>query len=64
MVRSIPEFVLDEDGTRRFVPSTRTEQGPSASLLKPAIGPACLTTSRRSRRPCIQLGFREGVQLN
>jgi predicted transglutaminase-like cysteine proteinase len=33
MVRSIPEFVLDEDGARRFVPSTRTGQGPSASLL-------------------------------
>ena len=33
MVRSIPEFVLDEDGARRFVPSNRTGQGPSASLL-------------------------------
>jgi predicted transglutaminase-like cysteine proteinase len=33
MVRSIPEFVLDEDGARRFVPSNRTGQGPSAGLL-------------------------------
>jgi predicted transglutaminase-like cysteine proteinase len=33
MVRSIPRFVLDEDGARRFVPSNRTGQGPSASLL-------------------------------
>jgi predicted transglutaminase-like cysteine proteinase len=33
MVRSIPEFVLDEDGARRFVPPTRTGQGPNAGLL-------------------------------
>jgi predicted transglutaminase-like cysteine proteinase len=33
MIRSIPEFVLDEDGARRFVPSTRSGQGPSAGLL-------------------------------
>jgi predicted transglutaminase-like cysteine proteinase len=30
MVGSIPKFVLDEDGTRRFVPSNRTGQAPSA----------------------------------
>jgi predicted transglutaminase-like cysteine proteinase len=30
MVGSIPRFVLDEDGTRRFVPSNRAGQGPSA----------------------------------
>jgi predicted transglutaminase-like cysteine proteinase len=33
MVRSIPEFVLDENGARRFVPSNRTGQGPTAGLL-------------------------------
>jgi predicted transglutaminase-like cysteine proteinase len=32
MVRSIPEFVLDADGARRFVPPNRTGQGPSAGL--------------------------------
>jgi predicted transglutaminase-like cysteine proteinase len=36
MIRSIPKFVLDEDGTRRFVPSNRAGQGPSASRLSPA----------------------------
>ena len=30
MVGSIPKFVLDADGTRRFVPSNRTGQAPSA----------------------------------
>ena len=30
MVGSIPEFVLDAAGARRFVPSTRTGQGTSA----------------------------------
>jgi predicted transglutaminase-like cysteine proteinase len=30
MVGSIPRFVLDEDGARRFVPSNRTGQGPGA----------------------------------
>jgi predicted transglutaminase-like cysteine proteinase len=30
MIGSIPRFVLDEDGTRRFVPSNRVESGPSA----------------------------------
>jgi predicted transglutaminase-like cysteine proteinase len=33
MVRSIPRFVLDEDGARRFVPSSQNGQGPSAGLL-------------------------------
>jgi predicted transglutaminase-like cysteine proteinase len=33
MVGSIPKFVLDEDGARRFVPSHRTRPGPSAGLL-------------------------------
>jgi predicted transglutaminase-like cysteine proteinase len=33
MVRSIPEFVLDQDGARRFVPSNRTGQAPNAGLL-------------------------------
>ena len=32
---SIPKFVLDEDGTRRFVPSNRAGQGPSADRLSP-----------------------------
>jgi hypothetical protein len=36
MVGSIPKFVLDEDGTRRFVPSNRAGQGPSAGRLSPA----------------------------
>jgi predicted transglutaminase-like cysteine proteinase len=42
MVGSIPEFVLDEDGTQRFVPSNRAGQRPraspsrSASPIKPA----------------------------
>lgn len=35
MVRSTPEFVLDEGGARRFVPSYRAGQGPSASRLSP-----------------------------
>ena len=30
IIGSIPKFVLDEDGTRRFVPSNRTGQAPSA----------------------------------
>jgi predicted transglutaminase-like cysteine proteinase len=33
MVGSIPKFVLDEDGARRFVPSNRTGRRPSAGLL-------------------------------
>jgi predicted transglutaminase-like cysteine proteinase len=36
MVGSIPKFVLDEEGTRRFVPSNRAGQGPSAGRLSPA----------------------------
>jgi predicted transglutaminase-like cysteine proteinase len=35
MVRSIPKFVLDEEGTRRFVPSNQAEQGPGAGRLSP-----------------------------
>src|ERR1700687_6222166 len=30
MVGSIPKFVLDQEGTRRFVPSNRAGQRPSA----------------------------------
>jgi predicted transglutaminase-like cysteine proteinase len=42
MVRSIPKFVLDQDGARRFVPSSRAGQGPSAGRSSPArfVGPA------------------------
>jgi predicted transglutaminase-like cysteine proteinase len=36
MVRSMPKFVLDEGGTRRFVPSNRAGQGPSTGRLSPA----------------------------
>jgi predicted transglutaminase-like cysteine proteinase len=36
MIRSIPRFVLDEGGARRFVPSNPTEQGPGAGRLGPA----------------------------
>jgi len=36
MVGSIPKFVLDEDGTRRFVPSNRAGQGPGAGRSSPA----------------------------
>ena len=36
MVGSIPKFVLDEDGTRRFVPSNRAGQRPSAGRSGPA----------------------------
>jgi hypothetical protein len=36
MVGSIPKFVLDEEGTRRFVPSNRAGQGPCAGRLSPA----------------------------
>ena len=36
MVGSIPEFVLDEGGTRRFVPSDRAGQGPSVGRSSPA----------------------------
>jgi hypothetical protein len=36
MVGSVPKFVLDEDGTRRFVPSNRAGQGPSAGRSGPA----------------------------
>jgi predicted transglutaminase-like cysteine proteinase len=36
MVRSIPKFVLDQDGARRFVPSGRAGQGPSAGRSSPA----------------------------
>jgi predicted transglutaminase-like cysteine proteinase len=36
MIGSIPKFVLDEDGTRRFVPSNRAGQGPSAGRSSPA----------------------------
>jgi predicted transglutaminase-like cysteine proteinase len=32
MVRSIPKFVLDEDGTRRFVPSNRAGQPQASSF--------------------------------
>jgi len=42
MVRSIPKFVLDQDGARRFVPSSRAGQGSSAGRSSPArfVGPA------------------------
>jgi predicted transglutaminase-like cysteine proteinase len=33
MVGSIPKFVLDEEGTRRFVPSNRAGQGPGTGQL-------------------------------
>jgi predicted transglutaminase-like cysteine proteinase len=36
MVRSIPKFVLDEDGTQRFIPSSRGGLGPSAGRSSPA----------------------------
>jgi predicted transglutaminase-like cysteine proteinase len=36
MVGSIPKFMLDEDGTRRFVPSNRGGQWPSAGRSGPA----------------------------
>ena len=36
MVRSIPKFVLDQAGTRRFVPPSRAGQGPSAGRSSPA----------------------------
>jgi predicted transglutaminase-like cysteine proteinase len=35
VVRSIPEFVLDEGGARRFVASDRTAQGPSVNRSTP-----------------------------
>jgi hypothetical protein len=35
MVGSIPKFVLDQDGTRRFVPSNRAGQGASAGRSSP-----------------------------
>jgi len=42
MVRSIPKFVLDEDGARRFVPPSRAEPRPRAGRSSPArfVGPA------------------------
>jgi predicted transglutaminase-like cysteine proteinase len=36
MAGAIPEFVLDEDGARRFVSSSRAGQGPSAGRTSPA----------------------------
>jgi predicted transglutaminase-like cysteine proteinase len=36
MVGSIPRFVLDEDGTQRFVPSNRAGEAPSAGRSGPA----------------------------
>jgi predicted transglutaminase-like cysteine proteinase len=36
MVGSIPRFVLDDDGARRFVPSNRAGQGPGAGRSSPA----------------------------
>jgi hypothetical protein len=36
MVGSIPKFVLDEEGTRRFVPSNRAGQGPGDGRSSPA----------------------------
>src|SRR5438105_1647519 len=36
MVGSIPKFVLDEGGARRFVPRARAGQGPSAGRSSPA----------------------------
>jgi len=35
MVRSISKFVLDEEGTRRFVPSNRAGQGPGDGRSSP-----------------------------
>jgi predicted transglutaminase-like cysteine proteinase len=42
MVGSIPRFVFNEDGTRRFIPPNRTGQGPSGGRSNPAklVGPA------------------------
>jgi hypothetical protein len=36
MAGSIPQFVLDQDGTRRFVPSNRAGQAASAGRFRPA----------------------------
>jgi hypothetical protein len=36
LVGSIPKFVLDEEGTRRFVPSNRAGQGPGDGRSSPA----------------------------
>ena len=36
MIGSIPKFVLDEDGARRFVPSNRAGRMPSDSRSGPA----------------------------
>ena len=36
MIGSIPKFVLDKDGARRFVPRGRAGQGPSAGQTGPA----------------------------
>ena len=36
MVGSIPKFMLDEEGTRRFVPSNRAGQGPGDGRSSPA----------------------------
>jgi predicted transglutaminase-like cysteine proteinase len=36
MIGSIPKFVLNEDGARRFVPRSRAGQGPSAGQTSPA----------------------------
>jgi hypothetical protein len=53
MIGSIPIFMLDEDGTRRFVRSTG--QGPSAGRLSPArfVRPAWSPTqAERERSMC------------
>jgi predicted transglutaminase-like cysteine proteinase len=38
MVRSIPEFVLDEEGTRRFVPSHRADAKTGTGQPGPVVG--------------------------
>jgi predicted transglutaminase-like cysteine proteinase len=48
MVGSIPKFVLDEDGTRRFVLSNRAGQGPSAD--RSSMARIARPASARSQR--------------
>jgi hypothetical protein len=65
MVRSIPEFVLDEDGARRFVPSDRVGQGPNAGRSRPASSarPAWSSAETARKNPRAAAGKRRANVL-
>jgi predicted transglutaminase-like cysteine proteinase len=58
VVRSIPKFVLDQDGARRFVPSSRARQG------IPRSAPSSTISQASSARPARSSKARRGTPVH